>query len=307
MVILGLFITFGMFLIKERKDSQLIYRAYGWFLLGSYSIITGLLTVFGRFRWGVLQPLAPRYTTFSIYLIVALFYLSAIYYEKINDRRKIFFKLSGVLLLAIFLVFLFFSSVEALAYLKIMRTIYLEGKAALLFINICPKSDFLSMYVWRDLIFLKKQVNRINDLRLLRPALVNSKNIDGLTRTPEAAGNFGQFRSFIRTASGYLVSGQAFLPYRQRPADAVIMTYRKPGGREEIFDLFFPDFRVKDIYSFFRKDYLNRGRWLGFLAFSRAFENSRITAWAFDAEVGQAYRLENSFKITGSGKIVWQK
>ena len=49
-----------------------------WLVIGAYSLLTAILITFGRSSFGVVQSLSSRYTTFTIYLPVALVYLFTI-------------------------------------------------------------------------------------------------------------------------------------------------------------------------------------------------------------------------------------
>jgi hypothetical protein len=76
--IIGLIIlivfSFCFYLWASKLNNQLRELCLPWLLIGSYTLISGVITTVGRVGFGIEQSLSSRYITFSVYLIVALIY-----------------------------------------------------------------------------------------------------------------------------------------------------------------------------------------------------------------------------------------
>jgi hypothetical protein len=76
-IILGL-------LLSGWRNENLRYRVAGWLTLASYVLVSAIITTLGRVGFGIEQALASRYTTFSVYGIVALVALTMIVFDPIT-------------------------------------------------------------------------------------------------------------------------------------------------------------------------------------------------------------------------------
>src|SRR5258708_17833718 len=75
-------------LLHNLKDPGILRRCAGWLTIAAYSLITAVITTAGRVRMAPHFLLDSRYTTFSLYLIVALIFLLAILYTKPGTQRR---------------------------------------------------------------------------------------------------------------------------------------------------------------------------------------------------------------------------
>lgn len=77
-ITITLFICLCSYVLWQIKDYQILSQTIGWIMLGSYTIISALVTSFGRVSFGIEQALSSRYTTFSTYLIISIIHLMII-------------------------------------------------------------------------------------------------------------------------------------------------------------------------------------------------------------------------------------
>ena len=84
---IAIFFSLPVYLIKHIQDNSLLERMIGWVMIGSYSIVSALITSFGRVGFGVENAFTSRYTTFSIYLIVAIIHLLPIVFSHIYSQQ----------------------------------------------------------------------------------------------------------------------------------------------------------------------------------------------------------------------------
>jgi len=184
-------LLFAISIYIYQSGEMLWRRSIGWLAIAAYAILSDAIIVLGRVYFGIEQANTSRYTTFSIYAIVALIYLIAIvareiYSEKINMEREQrsrqipfsypnnYLNQSLCVLLAIFL----FSYTQTFSFslnkMAEVRTSRLQGKACLLGIKILVEEDCLKQHINPKLSVVKERVERLNDLGFLQPPLIKS-------------------------------------------------------------------------------------------------------------------------------------
>ena len=58
-------------------------------MIGFYSVVSALITSFGRVGWGVEGALSSKYTTFSIYIIISIIHLLPIVFSHIYSQNNL--------------------------------------------------------------------------------------------------------------------------------------------------------------------------------------------------------------------------
>jgi hypothetical protein len=181
-----------------------------------------------------------------------------------------------------------------------MRTRLLQAKAMVLFINVKP-DPILIKTLYPDLNYLTLQANDLNRLGFLRPALIGTPRVQDFaaisTSKPVDCGSWDQFR---RTDDDhYFASGKATLPYRGETADAIILGYQTNSRDTFLFRITYPQ---GSSAGFWRRQ-VRSGQWqVSFPAAELPAQPGTLTAWAFDADSGKAYRLNGSFEIPESNQ-----
>jgi hypothetical protein len=307
-----LFIVFKLTRIILKKVSQpAISQVIGWLVIGLYGIISGLVTSLGRVGFGVSQALAPRYTAFSIYIIISLIYLVAIYLSKVNyeaslARKKYFNKqtIIGYFLLGIFCILQIQTYIFAMNRMADRRDILLQSKACLLMVNVVPKNSCL--VTKRELEPFKNTANILDQMGYLQPGLVNTREIADIAENLQPNLMYGAFDQLEKIdAQNYRVTGWAILPHRQETADGIILTYEGVAENDEgegmIFQLINQRIPRQEIAEKFGETAYNRAGW------QHSFDRSqlppgqwKINAWAFDTDTGKAYLLDNSYVINNN-------
>lgn len=281
-------------------------RLLVWLMLGAYSILTAVLLTVGRLENDAGHPLAPsRYTTYTIYLPVALVYLLPLALRgesqqlsflrlKISTARLLT-TLAAALIVMHLLIYLL-----GIRQMSSFRVAALYAKSCSLFVNVVD-DPCLTSVVYPDVEILKRNINSADRLGLLRPGLVKSNRIQDIA-VPDSpdAGNIGAFESLSRADDGnFLASGWAKLPERGEPADAVLIAYAEDGNSPVILAIA-PVNKDRDVIStLFRRGIYGDARW------SKSFslggldpDRGKLTAWGFDAHSGKAYKLngEHTFQ-----------
>ncbi len=273
-----------------------------WLMLGAYSLLTAGLITIGRAGFGIEQSLSRRYTTYTLYLPVALVFLlplvlrdSGRYGAKMLARAAPALLTASVVLHAgLYLV--------GIRWLSASRAANLHSKACLLYINVTPDKDCLQL-LYSNTERLRLRVNESDRLGLLYPRLLTSDRVRDIGVTdalaPELYGAFDELAP-DGGATEYLASGRAWLPHRNEPADAVLLAWERAGQEPHVFAIADVAF-VRDLVSALaRGGVYNDARW------HKTFSGARlpvdqaeltITAWAFDAYTGKAYKLAGAHVI----------
>ena len=112
-----------------------------------------------------------------------------------------------------------------------IRQTRVYGKALVSFINVVPEREELVKYVFPYRGRVEIAANALSRIGYLRPPLLQSNLVrDVADPTSNGSVRFGQFQ-FAEEKSGQIeLSGQAFLPDKPGPADAVLITYDNAEG-----------------------------------------------------------------------------
>ncbi len=303
---IGIFLFLCLYLIKHIQDNSLLDRMIGWIMIGFYSIVSALITAVGRVGLGVESALPSKYTTFSIYLIVAIIHLlpivfSHIYSQSYLQKSQVWLHKITVIIAIFGLLFLHWQSFTySLKEIKSSYKLRIEGKTCLSFINIrenkyCVEENVLSSYN-----YVKYLANQLNYLGMLKPGLVLSQNIEAIAGKKQKDKTYGSLDGIIPLKNWYFVNGWAFLPERNEPADAIILTYKNQAGDWIIFDvlMYAQTPRETLVQLFNNPAYLNAG-WEQTIAGKLLPKGKwKISAWAFDVKVGKAYKLDRNHLIS---------
>lgn len=302
---LGLVIAWmaiGIYLIRFRKDYTLWHRSIGWLAIASYTLISALVTTFGRVGFGVGQAMAPRYTTFSLYLAISLIPMLAIIIDDFIARGYLPKKQQLVRGTSLFLVIilLYFHANSASIAVKMMgdwKIERLQGKACLMFINVLTEKDCIEKKVYSNIEVVNNLANKVDSIGLLNPSLLTSNKIKGIQgRVLPNSEPYGWFDALTKVSENeYLASGWAVLPFRKVNADAVILTYENPKKKEKAFALSDTIVPRKDVVKFSKnRGYLMSGWQKKFSASRLPKGNVKINAWAFDTNTGKAFKLNQT-------------
>jgi hypothetical protein len=295
--------VFGLsnyYLIKHRADRALVRRMTVWLLIGWYSVLTAVMTTIGRLRLGVGQSQNTRYIGYSAYLLVSLVFLVTIIIQELASRNESAIlanrvrrmALLSTMALILLQPFIYVLSINRMAG---MRTTLLQAKAMVLFINLKP-DPVLASTLYPDLYRLTQQVNELNRLGFLRPGLITTLRVQDfaaiVSSKPVDYGSWDQFR---RTDNDfYFASGKATLPYRGEAADEIILAYQTNGSDSHVFRITVP----QGTYAGFWRRQSQSGQWqVSFPAADLPDQPVTLTAWAFDANSGKAFRLNGSFEV----------
>ncbi len=290
-----------------QRDMRLAHRAAGWLMLGTYSIMTAILVTIGRSGFGVEQAFTPRYTTFTLYLPIALVHLLPIILERqvaegrLAARKEILLQvLAGSVVVAHLLIYPL--NIRQMSALSKRLS---QSKACLLLLNVIEE-DCLTR-AFPSVEYLKLAANSLNGLSFLRPGLIKSNRAQDIATTSAQPEYYGSLDSVIQTGEDlYTASGWAVLPWRGDAADAILLTYDRAAGDSVIFALADTGEERGVVARILRlsspSDYA--GWQKSFSVNDLPTSPLIISAWAFDARSGKAVQLNGTHVIqTNTQKV----
>ncbi|NEO52536.1 MAG: hypothetical protein F6K54_05305 [Okeania sp. SIO3B5] len=279
-----------------KTDFLLLHHLIGWLIIGIYGIISGAVTAVGRVGFGVEQSLAPRYTAFSLYLMVSLVYLLAIFWQLASEKnvQTKLIKYASYFLVSILIILHFKTTINAVERMSDRRAILLQSKACLLAINVVPQDECL--VTKRSPEPLRKTANILDKLGFLQPGLVKSKNIQNIAGEVKKDLIYGYFDTVNQIDNRtYVANGWAILPERNEVADGVILTYENSEGEDIIFKLINQRMPRPSVREYFDNSvYLDSGWQKSFTVEEIPQGKVKLKAWAFDTETGKAFLLNQT-------------
>jgi len=288
------FVAAVAYVIRRRSDRLLIERTIGWFVIAGYSLVTAMMTTAGRVGLPNGPSQVPRYLGFSVYLLLALLFLAHIVgqdmqrrHGRVNWHGLDLLTGSAVLILVLYQPFML---VLSLRQIDAWQTRLLQAKASILLINQLPDSR-LTRILYPNVQFLAEKANALDRLGLLRPSLVRTNHLQEFAASN--GGHYGDVLNLEKTAEGYTVSGSCTLS-DVRVTDAIILAYDNGNGDPIAFTMTHPTKRSWSITLGFART----GAWsVRFTPEQLPPPPLTITAWAFDATTGRAFRLNGESEI----------
>ena len=284
-VLFGLFCLLCLYIVRYLKNKELFMNAIVWLMIAFYSLITSAMITTGRLGFGVYQSLTSRYTSYTLYLAVAVVFLFALVLKHMAQKYR--FKLLHKSLISIIIICVIYIKVDtypmAVTDLKNFSNNMLHGKAGLMFINYFPHEhcEVKNYLVHFD--ELKVKANILDNLGFLRPPLVKSNNIGLLESEESGDADYGSF-DYIKKLddSTYIAAGTSHLQDTSKPAHAVILTFNDKNDNPIFFSLY-NGHNIKWEKTF-NTSTLSSGIHL-------------MRAWAYDARKGKVYKLKGSYLI----------
>lgn len=292
--------TFAYF-FKHFQEPEVIYRMSGWLTIGSYFVISALVTSLGRVGYGLETSYSVRYTSFSVYIPLVLINLIAIIYDDAKSRNylvnnaKIVTKLVMFILLTIFLSLHLLTSVYAIPKYDELKRERLQAKSCLVFIYALTDEKCLQEKVADNVSNLKQFVKMAEDANLLDAHLVGTRkvqNIQGRKNVSRDGFGYGAFDAVSQDKDLYVAGGWARLPKRKQPADTVLLTYEKGKDEDIIFAISDTIVERSDVAKVTKNQVYSMSGWQKTFPASNLPKGLvKIKAWAFDSKTSKAYQL----------------
>ncbi|HXA68458.1 MAG TPA: hypothetical protein VNV82_25065 [Bryobacteraceae bacterium] len=272
----------GLRLIDSRRRPGMLWRCLPWLTIGAYSLVTAVIVTLGRATSSPQRLLESRYTSFSVYLLVALIFLFPILFAP-PDAPPSGWKRASIEGSVAMIVFLqLFTALYAIGQMKETRTDRLESKACLAFFNLIDDPCQTQRLDW-DPMLLKQRVQSLERLDFFHPPLVQSPDLRLLAGSADPLSKqFGVFESLTNAGSGfYRASGSG-------AADAVVLSYVGANSAPVAFAM--ADWMKVNASH-------NPTGWEKWFELPQGAD--RIQAWAYDALAGRAFLLFGEQRASG--------
>jgi len=265
-------------------------HAIVWIVLGLYALLTALLIAVGRAGGGIDNALSSRYRTLTLFFPLAVIHLLALWIAGLPSPFRRLAIRGSAIGVAAFTMLLLFNWQAGAAEMYTTRNSRLASKGVLAWIDVLPQYRPALNNLWPDPDLVMARVHELNAIQLYHPPLLQSADIDRIA-APCGKSVYGQLESLRHLPDGSIyASGWAFLPIRGRPADLVVLSYRDATGRDIAFAYEATGGIRDSIAKQYGADALTSG-WTLIAADPHITPSTIITAWAFDADTGKAYRL----------------
>jgi hypothetical protein len=283
---------------RRFKDRDLMIRFVPWFALALYSLASAALAALGRVEYGAAYALASRYVPFSLGLTLAVIALAALLVRDLGQGRGSlpaprWGRIAAALLVAAYLVPYKTAATTTLYYLRGLWANDRLARGAMLFSPVIDTTAVIRRTMFPPAPdHVVRNATALDDLKLLRPRLVRSKELNRLPHEPaDGTRVAGAFEAMEPSGEFYVASGWALLKTKKRPADCVVVSFELPGVPPvvgAISDV------VRNRWDIARYSRPNDDLWSGWgLTLPRASipPGATLVFWAVDAEEPKLYRL----------------
>ena len=310
LVVIIIFIGFCSYIIWHIKDYELRYKTISWIMLGSYTVISALVTSLGRVTFGVEQALSSRYTTFSTYIIISIIHLMIIVGEDAIKKysflinRNLFSKIICwfIGIITVIQVHNFTYSIDKM---RLWNQNFLKYKGCLLLIDFTHDNcqNLIDPYYFE---YIKQRAHYLTKIGFLEPGLIATNRISDLidmSNSRQVGGTFEKLE-FIGN-NNLLATGWAIFTDTNLPVDAIIISYDNLQGEpivSAVADMTMtrPNL-VKELKS---KKYLRSG-WQKIL-YTHKFPQGKINikAWALDTNTTKVYQIYGTYIVNNNGQNI---
>ena len=293
-VLLAMYFGSMLYAKWRSRDFSVARRMLPWFALGGYALLSGVLAAAARIGFGVSQALDSRYTSFSLYLSIAVIALFIIVREDLRARRSgaglptCLVRLETVLLTG--LAFLSLTSYTwGRSFMVDSERGRLRGKGALLFTNVLDSGEVHDQNLMANAPEARSFANQFDSIGLMHPPMIRTAEVAKLEQRPKPAGFLDGITIAGKESSA---TGWAIIPKTSRPAYSVILTYKDPDKGEVAFRVANESYGRPDVAKALKSP---DAVWSGWNArFDRGTippGPQLISGWAFDANTGILYPL----------------
>jgi hypothetical protein len=303
-IMLALYLAAFVFFFLDRFRQRML----PWLMVGGYAILSALIAARFRAGSGIAESLVSRYSTYAVYLPVALVNLvpmSAADLRKSQPaNQQAFWKFLLASLAVALLVLCGFTIASALGDARTIHQINRQTKAVFLLADIFPDDPNLIAPISGDAAQTLGYALDLSSIGYLQPPLVTNPDAEKIRATdPAQTGRLsGEFDIATKDSAGKpIAAGWAIDAQSLEPADAVFLTYDGPAGQSLIFSIAQMNGNRDDIARKKGNPAYEWSGWVAPLPMDRLPANRKtflITAWALDADTGLAVPLAGQLNLS---------
>jgi hypothetical protein len=272
MAILGAWVMACLIVVRYRKDASTLRLLLPWFILGLYGFATAGLVTFGRVNMGMEQALSPRYTGFTLFLVLGASLLPVVAHRAHPDSR-ILKDAAQAIFAGMFAITAFKWSGYAADFkqMESFSAYIARGKAGLLVARHIPQAEHQSHVLPPHMnAILMMNSGWLDQRGYIRPGIIREPRLR--PSQLEAERGMGRFDSVSARPDSIIAMGTADDGSGGMLREAVIITCRDGRG----------DRRLMGINN------AGLPRWRAAFPRSRLVAGGRrLEAWLLDGETGR--------------------
>jgi len=293
---LAAFAALTVVAIKVARRQGNFWRSYPWLMIAAYGLISGAITASGRLGFGLGAALAPRYSVVSVFFYIGLAGLAV---SLCDYWMADSYALSSREIFATGLVIGIFAGVWLSGFSNHLIRAQLvreERKAlalAVQWIPAIPDNPDLALSKVPPKVIAEK-ASTLSKHDALRPRFVSPSLVSMVRQIPPHADSPAGRLTTARFGDDHrlLLTGMAWLPYRNARADCVVVGYVNSEDRLTPFTVFKPTYDQENVKRRFDLKHLPPN------GFAASIDSENIPmgdfilrAWAVDLRAERAFPM----------------
>lgn len=302
LIILASFLFLGCHFAKNMREHR---DAVPWLSLGLFSVISALFITVGRAQFGAVQALeSSRYTTNSIWLLVALVQLGQLFVRgsiaSLNRRYTLVYRVLAWLLIGIIIV----NSGQAVAQSQAALAYKQGGKDCLELINYLEPSKFFQDSPESCLRVLSKKTWLVREGALVLDKIGwrnSAKNVEFVANPEKVYGYFdrgqiGDKSLTINKNTAMKATGWAVLPEDLPQPNIILLSV---GDKQSFFANAYVNLNSPDIAQTLKSQVYRNARWAVELSGDNLpIAQTEIKAWVYNPVDNQFVKLRGGARVT---------
>jgi hypothetical protein len=298
----GIFAALVVAAIRVTRREGNFRRAYPWVAIAAYALLSGAIIASGRMHFGIGSATAPRYAVVVVFFYIGLAGLAVSLYDaRVTSRHPIKPRLvfASGLTIGIFTAGWLSSFSTQLAHVKVVREERKDLALAVQWIPAIPDNPDLAFAKVRPEMVAEKAV-ALSKYNALRPCLI-PQSLASIVRenSPDGDPSVGILRT-ARFSNDHrlLLTGVAWLPYRNARADCVVVGYINSDDGLTPFTVFQPTYMRERLKGRFEFKHLPSS---GFAASidpaNLPMRKLILRAWAIDLRIKRAFPIAGAITV----------
>jgi hypothetical protein len=302
-IVILLFISLCSYVLWHIKDYKLQHQTIGWIMLGTYAVISALVTSFGRVGFGIEQALSSRYTTFSTYIIISIIHLMIIVGEDAIKKyhfliNRSFFSKIICWFLGIITVIQVHNFTYSVDKMKLWKQNFLKYKGCLLLIDFTHDNckNLIDSYYFE---YIKQRAHYLTEIGFLEPGLITTNRIIDLIDTNNSRQVEGTFEKLeLIGGNNLLATGWAIFTDTNLPVDTIVLSYDNFPGEPIVSAVADITMSRPNLVKKFKSQKYFKSGWQKVLSTHRFPQgNIQIKAWALDTNTTKFYQIPGIYIV----------
>ena len=252
---LAIFVTLVIAAVRVARREQSFRRFYPWIVIAAYALLSGTLIASGRMRFGIGSATPSRYAVTVVFFYIGLAGLAAsLYAVSVTGGHRTGSRLvfASGLTIGLFLAGWLSSFTTQLAHVGVIREERKDLALAVQWIPAIPLNPELALAMVPPKIVADKAM-ALSRYDALRPRLIPQSLASAVWQNPAYADpSAGMLRSArFSNDRRLLLTGIAWLPYRNARADCVIVGYENSDRGLTPLTVFQPTYKRERLKGWF--------------------------------------------------------